>query len=61
MLHQAERPVESRSDSLTTDGESQDVEKVDGRSLGAVEEDENDPFSHAAEILANAKRRLTVS
>ncbi|MCJ1245054.1 hypothetical protein MMC30_002255 [Trapelia coarctata] len=59
MLHQAERPVQSRYDDLMSNGDSQDLNQVDERSLGAVEEDENDPFSYAAEILANAKRRLT--
>lgn len=61
MLHEAEGLVQTRYDGLTSNGESQDFNRTDEPFLGAVEEDENDPFSHAAEILANAKRRLTVS
>jgi len=61
MAHEVERLVESRHNSFTSNGEPQDLNRSNERPLNAVEEDENDPFSHAAEILANAKRRLTVS
>lgn len=61
MPHEVERTLESRHDSLTSHAEPQDLNRNDKRSLGADEEDEKDPFSHAAEILANAKRRLIVS
>ena len=61
MPQEAERPVLDRHDSWTSNGEPQNLDRIDEQSLGPVEENENDPFSHAAEILANAKRRLTVS
>lgn len=61
VLHEVVRPVGSRHNSLASNGEPQDLNLLDEPSLDAVDEDENDPFSHAAEILANAKKRLTVS
>lgn len=60
-LHEVVIPGGSRHNSLASNGEPQDLNRLDEPSLDAVDEDESDPFSHAAEILANAKKRLTVS
>ena len=54
-------PVENELRDLALANRTPISSQSDERPLTVFEEDEADPFSHAAEILANAKKRLTVS
>ena len=54
-------PVENGLRELALANRTPVLGQLDERPLTLFEEDEVDPFSHAAEILANAKKRLTVS
>jgi hypothetical protein len=61
LVDEMEGPLDGEKEPLTSNGMSHSIGKTEGRPLTFIEEDGTDPFSHAAEILANAKRRLTVS
>ena len=54
-------PVENGLRDLALANRTPILGQSDERPFTVFEEDEVDPFSHAAEILANAKKRLTVS
>ena len=53
--------TEPHQDTLAKDMDELNLKQNDDSLKALSDEDKNDPYYHAAEILANAKKRLTVS